>query len=164
MATREEIITELRRVNERLDALTPAILARPETPLPEGTWTVHDAVCHLAADGNAVPRFLRRIEVIDQGLPLRPPGWTPALMDAENEEHIAKRKSLPITDVLKEVREAMDADIERVKGLDEALWSREIPNFRGEIMPASDQLKNTTSVHPHNHINDIEKALGAPAF
>jgi hypothetical protein len=163
MATREEIIAELRRVNERLDALAPAILARPETPLPEGTWTVHDAVCHLAADGNAVPRFLHRVEVIDQGLPLRPPGWTPAVMDAENEENIAKRKGLPITDVLKEIREAMDADIERVKGLDEALLLRDIPNFRGEIGPASDQLKNTTSGHPHNHINDIERALATPS-
>jgi hypothetical protein len=159
MATREEIIAELQRVNQRMDALTPKILARPEAPLPEGTWTVHDAVCHLAADGNAVPRFLTRIERIDAGLPLRPEGWTPAMMDVENEDNIAKRKGLPITDVLKEIRDAMDADIERVKGLDEALWSREMPNFRGVVMPASDQLKNTTSGHPHTHIDDIEKAL-----
>ena len=159
MATRDEIIAELQRVNARIDALTPRILAHPEAPLPEGTWTVHDAVCHLAADGNAVPRFLHRVELIDAGLPLRPPGWTPAVMDAENEENIAKRKGLPITDVLREIRQAMEADIERVKGLDEALLLREMPNFRGEITPASDQLKNTTSGHPHNHINDIETAL-----
>jgi hypothetical protein len=159
MATREEIIAELQRVNQRIDALTPAILAHLDAPLPEGTWTVHDAVCHLAADGNAVPRFLHRVEVIDQGLPLRPPGWTPAVMDAENEENIARRKGLPVTDVLNEIRDAMNADIERVKGLDEALWSREMPNFRGVVMPASDQLKNTTSGHPHAHIDDIEKAL-----
>jgi hypothetical protein len=53
----------------------------------------------------------------------------------------------------------MDADIERVKGLDEALLLRELPNFRGVVVPASDQLKNTTSGHPHSHIDDIEKAL-----
>ena len=121
---------------------------------------MHDAVCHLAADGNAVPRFLHRVEVIDQGLPLRPPGWTPAVMDAENEENIAKRKGLPVTDVLKEIRDAMDADIERVRGIDDTLLAREMPNFRGVVMPASDQLKNTTSGHPHAHIDDIEKALG----
>ena len=159
MATRDEIIAELQRVNARIEALTPKILARPDAPLPEGTWTVHDAVCHLAADGNAVPRFLHRVELIDANMPLRPPGWTPAMMDAQNEENIAKRKGLPITDVLKEIHEAMDADIERVKGLDEALWSREIPNFRGVVGPASDQLKNTTSGHPHNHIDEIERAL-----
>jgi hypothetical protein len=34
-----------------------------------------------------------------------------------------------------------------------------MPNFRGVVMPASDQLKNTTSGHPHTHIDDIEKAL-----
>ena len=56
-------------------------------------------------------------------------------------------------------RDAMDADIERVKGLDDALLAREMPNFRGVVMPASDQLKNTTSGHPHTHIDDIEKAL-----
>ena len=159
MATREEIIAELQRVNARIEGLTPQILARPEAPLPEGTWTVHDAVCHLAADGNAVPRFLNRIARIDQGLSPRPEGWTPAMMDAENEVNLAKRKGLPITDVLKEIRDAMDADIERVKGLDEALWSREMPNFRGVVSPASDQLKGTTSGHPHGHIDDIEKAL-----
>jgi len=159
MATREEVIAELQRVNARIEALTPQILARPDARLPEGTWTVHDAVCHLAADGNAVPRFLTRIERMDQGLPLRPEGWTPAMMDAENEVNLAKRKGLPITDVLKEIRDAMDADIERVKGLDEALWSRELPNFRGVVTPASEQLKGTTSGHPHTHIDDIEKAL-----
>jgi hypothetical protein len=159
MATREEVIAELQRVNARLDALAPAILARPEAPLPEGTWTVHDAVCHLAADGHAVPRFLNRIERIDAGLPLRPEGWTPAMMDAQNEEGIAQRKGLPITDVLQEIREAMDADIERVKGLDEALWSREIPSMRGVVSPASDQLRFTTSGHPHVHLDEIEKAL-----
>jgi hypothetical protein len=159
MATREEIVAELRRVNERLDSLTPLLLARPETRLPEGTWTVHDAVCHLAADGNAVPRFLARIERIDQGLPLRPEGWTPAVMDAQNEEGIAKRKGLPLTDVLREVREAMDADIERVNQIDDALLAREIPSMRGVISPASDQLRFTTSGHPHVHLDDIEKAL-----
>src|SRR3954453_20185191 len=100
MATREEVIAELQRVNARIEALTPAILARLDAPLPEGTWTVHDAVCHLAADGNAVPRFLSRVDRIDRGLPLRPEGWTTAIMDAENEDNIAKRKGLPVKDVL----------------------------------------------------------------
>jgi hypothetical protein len=159
MATRDEIIAELQRVNARLEALTPAILARPETPLPEGTWTVHDAVCHLAADGNAVPRFLARVERIDKGLPQRPEGWTPAMLDAQNEEGIARRKGLPIPEVLTEIREAMDADIERVKALDEALLAREIPSMRGVVGPASDQLRFTTSGHPHVHLDDIEKAL-----
>src|SRR4051794_16387737 len=105
MATRQEIIAELQRVNQRIDGLTPAILAHLDAPLPEGTWTVHDAVCHLAADGNAVPRFLNRVERIDKGLPLRPEGWTPAMMDVENEDNIARRKGLPVTDVLKEIRD-----------------------------------------------------------
>ena len=32
MATREEIIAELQRVNQRIDALTPAILAHLDAP------------------------------------------------------------------------------------------------------------------------------------
>ena len=37
-----------------------------------------------------------------------------------------------------------------------ALLAREMPNFRGVITSASDQLKNTTSGHPHSHIGDSE--------
>jgi hypothetical protein len=123
-----------------------------------GTWTVRDAVCHMAADGNAVPRFLQRIERARNGQTGRPTGFN---LDAHNEEQIALRKPRPLADVLSEVHEGLSNDMAEVEALPEDLLTSNVPNFRGELTPASDQVRFTAAGHPGIHLDDIEAALGA---
>ena len=72
MATREEIAAALRATDARIDELRDRILDRPEHPLIEGKWRVRDALSHLAARANPVPRVLARIERLDSGGPEAP--------------------------------------------------------------------------------------------
>ena len=72
MATREEIAAALRATDARIDELRDRILDRPEHPLIEGEWRVRDALSHLAARANPVPRVLARIERLDSGGPEAP--------------------------------------------------------------------------------------------
>ena len=53
-ARRDEIVVGINACDERLDQLRPAMIANPDAPLPEGTWTVRDALCHIAARANGV--------------------------------------------------------------------------------------------------------------
>ena len=54
MATKEEIVAGIGEVRQRLRRLEPQIVANLDKPLLTGTWTVRDALCHIAADTNAV--------------------------------------------------------------------------------------------------------------
>ena len=59
MPTKPEIIQNLRDVQSRFELLLPRALEGLSLPLPSGTWTVHDCLCHLAADTNAVASWQR---------------------------------------------------------------------------------------------------------
>ena len=158
MYTREEIIAAIRDAEARLDRLEPVIREHLQQHLPTGTWTVHDAVCHLAADSNAVPRFLDRIEKQRTGQPVRPAGFN---MDAHNEANIARRRGLSLDEVLHEVHAGFANDIAQVQALPSDLLASDVPNFRGELTPASDQIRFTAAGHPNLHLDDIEAALKA---
>ncbi|HEX5369482.1 MAG TPA: hypothetical protein VFY10_08720 [Dehalococcoidia bacterium] len=156
MATKSEITDGIRQVEERLQRLLPGIRSHLETPLPEGTWSVHDALCHLAADSNAVPRWLARIEALDAGRPARAPGFN---MDEHNQQNIDARKGKPIDEVVSEVTDGLHADAAVVGTMDEALLQRQIPNFRGEMVEASEMLSFSAIRHNNIHLDDIEHAL-----
>lgn len=158
MATKEEIIEALSKVEERIQRLRPRIEAGLERPLPSGTWTVHDAICHLAADANGVPGFLQRMERIAAGQPRRPQGFD---IDAYNQRNIDERKHKPVAEVFAEISAGLAADRERIAALDEAVLQRQLPNVRGEVQPVSDQMRAYLAGHPNGHLDDIEKALQA---
>ncbi len=160
MATKSEITDGIRGVEERLERLLPGIRSHLETPLPEGTWSVHDALCHLAADANAVPRWLARFEALDAGRSTRPPGFN---MDEHNQQNIDARKGKPVDEVVTEITNGLHSDVAAVATMDEALLQRQVPNFRGEITAASDMLSFTAVRHNHIHLDDIENALGMAA-
>ena len=156
MATKEEITAEMRDAEERLERLLPGIVANLEKPLPEGTWTVHDALCHLAADANAVPRWLERMEAAASGPSAIPPGFN---FDEYIQKNIDDRKGKPIDEVVKEIKDGLKADTAAIVSLDDALLQKQVPNFRGELAPASEMLRYTTGRHNLGHMDDIEKAL-----
>jgi hypothetical protein len=156
--SRDEIIADIRALEQRLSKLEPRVLAAPDKPLTSGTWTVRDAVCHMAADSNAIPGFLARVERQRTGAVGRPAGFN---LDAHNEEGIALRKPKPLTDVFAEIHAGMKSDMAGVEALPEDLLSSDIPNFRGVVTPASDQVRFTTVGHTAIHLDDIEAALDA---
>jgi hypothetical protein len=158
VATKEEITAGIREVEERLNRLLPGILENLDQPLPEGTWTVHDAICHMAADVPSLPRWQRQVDAAINGTSARPPGFN---LDEYNQQGIDSRKGKPVDDVVQEIRDGLHSDADAVPSLDDTLLAREIPNFRGELKPASDRLKFTTGGHNHVHLDDIEKAITA---
>ena len=156
MATKGEIIEGMRGVQERLDSLLPRATALLDRPLTEGTWSVHDALCHMAADANAFPRWQARLVAIETGTSTRPPGFN---LDEFNQQNIDARKGKPVDEVVGEIKDGLAADVEAMKGVDDAVLSKEIPNFRGEMTTAGAMLLWTTTGHNQVHLDDIEKAL-----
>jgi hypothetical protein len=156
VATKEEITAGIRDVEARLERLLPGILANLDQPLPEGSWTVHDALCHMAADAHSVPRWERMVNDAVTGVSSRPPGFN---LDEHNQQGIDTRKRKPLDEVVQEIRDGLHSDTEIVAGLDEALLVREVRNFRGEMQPASERLKFTTGGHNQMHLDDIENAI-----
>ncbi len=158
MATKDELKTGIREVEERLDSLLPGIIENLDQPLPEGTWTVHDALCHMAADASCLPRWQRQVDAAINGTSARPPGFN---LDEYNQQNIEARKDKPVEEVVQEIRDGLHGDAAAIPGLDDAFLAREVPNFRGELALASDRLSFTTSRHNHIHLDDIENALTA---
>ncbi|HEU0073649.1 MAG TPA: hypothetical protein VFS30_06525 [Dehalococcoidia bacterium] len=156
VATKEEITAGIREVEERLNRLLPGIVENLDQLLPEGSWTVHDALCHMAADAHSLPRWQRQIDAATNGTSARPPGFN---LDAHNQQGIDARKGKPVDEVVQEIRDGLHGDAAALPGLDDALLAREVPNFRGELQSASDRLSFTTSRHNHMHLDDIENAI-----
>jgi hypothetical protein len=96
----------------------------------------------MAADAHSLPRWQRQIDAAINGTTARPAGFN---LDEYNQQGIDARKGKPIDDVVQEIRDGLHGDSAAVPGLDDALLAREVPNFRGELQPASDRLSFTTS-------------------
>jgi hypothetical protein len=158
LATKQEIYDGVRGVEERLDQLLPVIVANLQRPLLTGTWTVHDALCHIAGDGHAVSRFLQRLERIDRSEPGRPPGFN---VDEQNESRIALRKDKAVDDVVAEIRAGLAADTRALASIPDSTLDRMIPGPGGNLTLASDSLSFSLVRHNHLHLDDIEKALQA---
>jgi hypothetical protein len=158
MATRQEIIEALNAISARVDALTPRLEGSLERPLLQGSWTVRDALCHLAADSRGVPGMVARLERVAQGLPRRTPGVDDDV-DAYNERMIAERKHKPLSDLLGEIDAGIRADIESVGELSDEFLQRELPSVRGGAAPVSEQMRVYLGGHPMRHLDDIEAAL-----
>jgi Mycothiol maleylpyruvate isomerase N-terminal domain len=157
MATKDEIIDGMRGVEERLERLLPRAKTQLDRPLTEGTWSVHDALCHMAADANAYPRWASRLAAIESGTQTpRPPGFN---LDALNQQNIDARKHKPLDEVVAEIKGGLAADTDAVRAVDDGILTKEIPNFRGEMTTAGAMLLWTTTGHNHVHLDDIEKAL-----
>jgi hypothetical protein len=158
MATKQEIIEALTALSARVDALAPRLEGSLERPLLQGSWTVHDALRHLAADARGVPAMVARLERVAQGLPRRTPGVDDEV-DAYNERMIAERKHKPLSDLLREINAGIRADIESIGELSDEFLQRELPNVRGDTAPASEQMRVYLGGHPMRHLDEIEAAL-----
>jgi len=157
LATKEEIVAGIGEVRQRLRRLEPQIVANLDKPLLTGTWTVRDALCHIAADANAVARWRSRLEGQSPG---RPPGMSG---EEHNQQQIDARKARPVEDVLREIQEGLDEDARAVEEMEEALLQRQMQSFRGETIASSDMLRFYTAGHNQMHLDDIDAAISMAA-
>ena len=148
MPGRDELIQGFQGLDARLDALSDAIIANPEAPLPEGEWRVRDALSHLAASSNPVPRVLERAGGGEGG---GMPG---------NDEQVAERADVSAADLIAEVKAGHEASIAALADADDAVFAVEIPlGFRPGDIAVGDLLGMLVTSHESGHIDDIEAAL-----
>lgn len=156
MATRQEIVEALHASDARIGELRGRILDRPEHPLPEGEWRVRDALSHLAARANAVPRVLERIERLDSGGPEAPR----INIDEINHGQVKERHGVSAVDLLAEIKAGHAAAIEGLQNIDEATLTRELPlGFRPGTTTVGEMLRMAGAGHEGTHLDAIEAAL-----
>jgi len=160
MTSRDEFIEAVRTVDGRLAALRDAILAEPDKPLLEGTWRVRDALSHLAARANGVPRVLARVEAADH--PSAAPAAAPRNIDEINAAQVEDRIEASAEDLLEEIRVGHANAIAAAGGLDAALLQRSLPlGFRPGDATVAELLVMGGPRHDGNHLDQIEAALKA---
>lgn len=160
MSSRDDFINTVNEFDARLEALRPRILAGGDRPLLEGTWRVRDALSHLAARSNGVPRVLQRVEALDN------PGATttpaPRNIDEINAGQVEERTSKSVEALLDEIRAGHQAAIAAARDLDEATLERSIPlGFRPGEATVGEMLTMGGPRHDANHLAQIEAALDA---
>lgn len=156
MATRDEIVAEIRSVDARLDALKPRIMANGNAPLIEGTWRVRDALSHLAARANGVDRVAQRVRDTQAG---KAPA-APRSIDEINAEQIAERTTKSAAELLDEIARGHAAAIAAVGAIDQSILDAMLPlGFRPGESAASDLMLRGGPRHDNTHLDQIEAAL-----
>ena len=160
MATRQEIAAALHASDARIDELRGRILDRPEHPLIEGEWRVRDALSHLAARANPVPRVLERIERLDRDGPEAPR----INIDEINHGQVQERHGSSAVDLIAELKAGHASAIEDLQAIDDDTLAREIPlGFRPGTTTVGEMLRMAGAGHEGSHLDAIDAALGGPA-
>ena len=161
VTTRDDFIAAVHNVDERLAALREDILANPDKPLLEGTWHVRDALSHLAARANGVPRVLARVEAADNPSPGGAPS-APRNIDEINAGQVEERADRSAEELLEEIRAGHAAALEAAAGIDDATLERSIPlGFRPGDATVAELLVMGGPRHDGNHLDQVEAALKA---
>ena len=159
-ARRDEIVAGIKACDARLEQLKPAIIANPDVPLPEGTWTVRDALCHIAARANGVAMA---VTVADNTLGADPADVGPTFdIDAVNRQQIADRKTDDVDTLLTEALTGHQAAISQLASIDDVMLARrlKLPYFKDEVT-VIDLIALAGAGHEQSHINEIARAVGA---
>jgi hypothetical protein len=157
MTTRDEIAEAIQAADARIEALLSLVRAQPDAPLLSGEWTVRDALSHVAARGNPIPRVLRRLnQATDStGNP------RPALdIHEENAEQVRTRVELDVDRLIEEAREGHRNALEQLGELDDTVLERRLPvAFPPGELSVGEFIVRAGPQHEGNHLNDIEAAL-----
>ncbi|HWO94251.1 MAG TPA: DinB family protein [Dehalococcoidia bacterium] len=158
MPTKDEIVNALDGVVARVQELAPKVREKPNAKLPEGDWVVRDALCHLAARSNSVPMVIGLAERVAQsGGGGFPAGFD---IDAVNQEQIEERRARTVDELINEIIEGHAVAKAEVRGVDDGLFERRLPNPRGEgELALADFLFAATAWHDNMHLDDIAKAV-----
>ena len=159
-ARRDEIVAGINACDERLTQLKPAMVANLDAPLPEGTWTVRDALCHVAARANGVAMA---VSVASGSLGADPADVGPTFdIDVVNRQQIADRSAKDVDALLIEALTGHQAAIGQLALIDDAMLARrmKLPYFKDEVT-VIDLIALAGAGHEQSHINEIARAVGA---
>ena len=161
-ARRDEIVAGIRACDERLAELGPAMIANPDAPLPEGTWTVRDVLCHVAARANGVAMM---VALASGSLEADAAEMGPSFdIDAVNRQQIADRSANDVNALLTEAFAGHEAAIGQLASIDDQMLARRVklPFFEREVT-VIDLIALGGAGHEQSHINDIARAVGVNA-
>jgi hypothetical protein len=159
-ARRNEIVAGINACDARLEQMKPAMATNPDAPLPEGTWTVRDALCHVAARANGVAMA---VTVANNTLGADPADVGPTFdIDVVNRQQIADRSEKDVDALLAEALAGHQAAIDQLASIDNELLARrmKLPYFEHEVT-VIDLIALAGAGHEQSHINDIARAVGA---
>lgn len=157
--TQQDIIGAIDETEQRLRSLADQIRANPDTRLPEGEWTVRDALCHLAARANDVA-LLQHLahRPADAGLPSE-------IETAEmNNKQIADRSAHDVDTMIAEASQGYAEARASVAQLTDDQLAQHAPPIPGmDPMTIADLLVVLFRGHAQAHIVTIEQAFDATA-
>ena len=160
MTGREDFVAAVRGVDARIAAIRTDILANADKPLLEGTWRVRDALSHLAARANGVPRVLARVEAADN--PSSSSAPAPRTIDEINAGQVEERADRSVEQLLDEIRDGHAAALAAAAAIDDATLARSIPlGFRPGDATVAELLVMGGPRHDGNHLEQVEAALKA---
>jgi hypothetical protein len=155
--TRDEIVDAFHAVEARLEELVPLARARPETPLLSGEWRVRDALSHVAARGNPIPRVLTRLnEATDSSGNPRP------VRDIHeiNAEQVQTRAGQDVDALIEELQAGHREALRSLDEMQDDILERRIPvAFAPGELSVAEFIVVAGPRHEGNHLNDIEAAL-----
>ena len=152
---REELVAALRAADERLERLRAPIRTGAAAPLPEGEWRVRDALSHLAARGNPVPRVLQRLAEFERG-----EAAPTADIHAVNAEQVRARQARDVDALIDEIRAGHREALVALEGIDAVTLQRRLAvNFPPGELSAAEFILRAGSRHEGNHLDEIERAL-----
>jgi hypothetical protein len=158
-ATLEDIINAIKAQDVRFAALRAAILANPTAPLPTGTWTVRDALSHVAARAmltSTIRNAEARLKAATENREL------PRInIDDVNHGQVVERQNATVAELLAEIEANHAKTIEEVKTLPEAQLSKMYTTVQGAQVTGADLIFGNVSRHESGHTNDVEAAINA---
>jgi uncharacterized protein (TIGR03083 family) len=149
-----EVITALEEVWRSIDVLLGALPDEKWTlPTPNTEWDIKDLAAHLSG-----------LESMFLGFPQPDPpaGWTTrhAGLHQVTEAGVVARRSWSNEEVLQELRTASDAQLDRLRSLDEAGWQE--PTIGPLGMTSMTNFADIRLSDLYVHLLDLRFALGLP--
>jgi hypothetical protein len=155
--TRNEIVEAFQAVEGRLEELVPLVRAQPEAPLLSGDWRVRDALSHVAARGNPIPRVLTRLNEVTEAS-----GSPRPVRDIHeiNAEQVRTRAGQEVDALIDELQGGHREALQNLDDLDEDVLERRLPvAFSPGELSVAEFIVVAGPRHEGNHLDDIEAAL-----
>ena len=153
MGATDELVEELQRERdgffEALEAVSPESMA---TPGLVGEWSAREIIAHL---GYWAGHAVEAIHAVEQGRAEPDDSDT----DAVNETVARVARSTDLGTVRKREAASIEALAERLRGLDPALLTAELPE--GDTL--LDAVRGDGSEHYRDHAEQLRGVLGEPA-
>lgn len=155
--TRDEIIEAFRAADARMEALLPRAVAQPDTPLADGDWRVRDALSHVPARGNPIPRVLTRLNESNDAA-----GNPQPVRDIHeiNAEQVRTRADVEVKDLIEEARQGHREALDSLEDMDDEVLERRLPvAFPPGELSVGEFIVIAGPRHENNHLDDIEAVL-----